>query len=73
VERFSDEALGDFRAVCVGRIDQGDAEFDGTTQNAARFIGVVWLSPRSFADKTHGSITEAVDGKVAANLESAAG
>ena len=72
VESFADQALGDFGAVGVGGVDEGDAELDGAAQDAAGFAGFVWLAPRAIAHKAHGSVAEAVDGEIAADEEGAA-
>ena len=66
VQRFADEALGDFGAVGVGGVDEGDAEIDGAAENAAGFVWGLRLSPGTVADKAHGSVAEAVDREVAA-------
>ena len=73
MEGFADEAFGDLGAVGVGGVDEGDAEFDGAAENAAGFFWIARLAPGAIADETHGSIAEAVDGEIAADLEGAAG
>jgi TM2 domain-containing membrane protein YozV len=73
MQGFADEAFGDFRAVGVGGVDKGDAERDGAAEDAAGFVWIAWFAPGAFTDKTHGSVTEALDGEVAGNVEGSAG
>jgi hypothetical protein len=72
VQGPANEALGDLWAVSVGGIDESDSKLDGAAENAAGFIGILRLSPRPFADETHRSVTESVDGEIAADFEGAA-
>ncbi len=67
MEGFGDEALGDFGAIGVGGVDEGDTEFDGTAQDTAGFCWVAWLTPGAFAYQAHGAIAKAVYGQVAAD------
>ncbi len=70
-ESFADEALGDFGAVGIGRVEECDAELDSAAQNAAALGFVGGLAPRAITDQAHGSVTETVDRKIAADEESA--
>src|SRR5271156_6565765 len=69
VQSFGNQALADLRAVGVGGIDEVDAQFDGSPQNANYFIVVLRLAPDAGAGDPHGAEAEAMDGKIAANAE----
>ncbi len=73
IEGFADEALCDLGAVCVGGVDQVDAEIDGAAQDAAGFLRFVRLTPGALAHKAHRSVTESMYREIATNLESAGG
>jgi hypothetical protein len=72
MQGFSDEALGNFRAVGIGGVDEGDAQFDGAAQDAAGFCRVAGFAPGALAHEAHGSEAEPVDREVCADEKSAA-
>ena len=73
MQSFADEAFGDLGAVGVGSVDKVDTEFDGATEDMAALVGIAGLAPGAVADKAHGSVAEAVDWEVVADLEGAGG
>src|ERR1019366_5046978 len=72
-QRFADQALGNLRAVGVGCVDQGHAPFDGATQHAAGLGWIGRFAPRTFAHQAHGSVTQTVNGHIAADEKYTAG
>jgi len=73
VEHVADQPLGNLGTVSIGRINERDAQFDGAVQNAAGLGGFAGLAPRAFAHQAHGSVTETMNGQIAADEECAAG
>ena len=63
VERLGDEVLGDERAVRVGRVDEVDAEFDGTAEDAECVVVIVGRAPDAVAGNAHGAEAHAVNGE----------
>ena len=70
---LADQALGNLRAVGVGCVDQGHAQFNSTAQDAASLGGIGRFAPRTFAHQAHGSVTQTVNGHIAADEKCAAG
>jgi len=73
MQGFSDEALGNFRAVGISGVDEGDAQIDCAPQDAAGFCRVGGFAPSAFAHEAHGSEAEPVDRQVCSEEKCAAG
>src|ERR1700751_3252664 len=69
IQRFGDDFFTDRGAIGIGRVDKIDSEFDGAAQNSNCFVSVFRRAPDSFARESHGAVSEAVDGEVAADSE----
>ena len=70
VQGLGDEFLGDRRPVVVGGVDQRHATLDGPAQYGHRVGGVTTRAPVAGAGQLGRAVTEAADGKLAADRES---
>ena len=69
VEGLGDQELAHLRAVRVGRVDEIDAQFDGTAQDPERVLPVVRPPENPRTAKPHGTKAEAANLYVAADRE----
>ena len=73
VERFANEAFGDFWTVGVGCVDECNAEFNGASEDAARFAGILRFAPGAIPYEAHSAIAKPGGREVAADSKDAAG
>jgi len=73
VQRLPDEVLAHRGAVGVRSVDQGDAEFDGTSEHPDRLVAISRLTPHAGTRYLHCAVAEPMDRKIAAQGEGAAG
>ena len=69
VQRLADEALGDVRAVRVGRVDEVDPQLARPPQRPDRLAAIGRLAPDARTGDSHRAEPEAMDPEVAAYLE----
>jgi hypothetical protein len=67
VEGFSNESLGDTRAVGVGGVEEVDTQLDRAAQDGNCLVAVGGLAPDTAAGQLHGAEAKPADWKVAAN------
>ena len=60
-EGLEDELLGDGWAIAVGRIDEVDAELDGSTKHSNCLIAVSWRPPHARSGQLHRSEPQSMD------------
>ena len=65
-ERFGDQFFADIGAVGISGVDKIHAQLHRPAQDGERAGAIFWRSPDSRSGKTHGSITQAMDGQFAA-------
>ncbi len=69
MQRFADELFGNVGAVGIGGVDEIDAEFRHAPERAQRLRAIGRLAPDTLADDAHRAESQAVDGKLVAELE----
>src|ERR1041385_6723126 len=67
VQRFSNQALADFRTIRVSGINKVDIQVQQSLQNALALYRIFRIAPDSFAGNTHCAKTQAIDGEVFCN------
>ena len=73
MQGFSDDLLGDGRAIGIGGIDEVDAELDGAAKYSDGLLAVRRRAPDAPAGESHGAEAHAVDGELAPKGECAGG
>src|SRR5579871_2797834 len=73
MERFGDELFRSAGAVGVCGVNEVDAELDGAAQSGERSGLVSRRTPDAFAGDAHSAVAEAMNGKIAAEMECACG
>ena len=71
VQRLTDQVLGDERPVGVSRVDEVHTQLDSPSQQRDGAVAVGRFTPDPGAGDPHGTVPEAVDRQVPADLEGA--
>src|SRR5579864_1464644 len=72
MERFSNQVLTDFRTIRVSGINKVDVQIKQALQNALALCGIFRVTPDTLAGDAHCAVTQAIDGEIACNGNSAA-
>ncbi len=73
VQGLTDDLVGDVRAVEVGRVDVGDAEFHRGAEDPDRLVTVGGRAEHAGAGELHGAVADPGQVEVVSEAEGAAG